>query len=220
MKIREWPLQERPRERMIREGEQALSSTELLAILLRTGKQGTSALMLAQMLLVRFGGIKGIRMATLRELVLLPGMGMAKAVCIQAGFELGCRLSQKKEEDKIELHTFEAVASLYKEEMRHKDRETLMALHLDTKKQLIAEEVVSIGTLNASLVHPREVFRKAIKNGAASIILLHNHPSGNPTPSQEDIKITQRLQVIGELLEIPLLDHLVFGGDKVQSALA
>ena len=188
MKIQEWPLQERPRERLIRQGEKSLSTAELLAILLRTGKRGESALALAQKLFFEFGGLRALSQATVKELSAFVGVGEAKAVGIKAALELARRRAREQGEEKIQIYSAEVIFTLYQEEMRCKDRETLLALHLDTKKQLIAEEIVSVGTLNSSLVHPREIFRRAIKNGAHSLILLHNHPSGNPTPSQEDIK--------------------------------
>ncbi len=219
MSILKWPVSERPRERLARLGGASLSTTELLAILIRTGQRGNSALTLAQKLLVAFGGLGGVSRATVRELCSIAGIGFSKAVSLKAAIELSRRISKENPTERIVLNSSEAVQNLYMEEMLYKDRETLIALHLDTKKQLISEEIVSVGTLNSSLVHPREIFRHAIKNGADSLILLHNHPSGDPTPSTEDLQVTQRLQLVGELLQIPLIDHLIFGDRKVQSVL-
>lgn len=217
MKIQEWPLEERPRERLEKLGAKHLSTAELTAILLRTGKKGESAVLLAQKLLVRFGGLRGIACAELTELAELSGVGKTKAIGLKAALEFGRRATQENGTEKIILNSPDAVFSLYREEMRHKDREVLVALHLDTKRQLLAEETVSVGTLNSSLVHPREVFRRAIKNGAASIILLHNHPSGDPTPSPEDREVTQRIDAVGKLVGISLIDHLIFGDGKYVS---
>ena len=219
MSILKWPVSERPRERLARLGGASLSTTELLAILIRTGQRGSSALVLAQKLLVAFGGLAGISRATVLELSSISGIGLSKAVSLKAAMELSRRTSKENPTERIVLNSSQAVQNLYMEEMLYKDRETLIALHLDTKKQLIAEEVVSVGTLNSSLVHPREIFRHAIKNGADSLILLHNHPSGDPTPSTEDLEVTKRLQLVGELLQIPLIDHLIFGDRKVHSIL-
>lgn len=214
MKIQEWPIQERPRERLAQVGEKNLSTAELLAILIRTGKRGESAALIAQKLLVRFGGLKGIAAASLQELSQISGIGPAKAVSLKAALELGRRLIRDNGDEKIVLNSAQEIFELYREEMRHQDREVLIALHLDTRKQLIAEEVVSVGTLNSSLVHPREVFRRAIKNSAAALVLLHNHPSGDPTPSAEDIEVTERIQEVGKLVGIPLVDHLIFGDGR------
>jgi len=211
MKISELPLQERPRERLTKHGARHLSNVELLAILLRTGRPGQSVITIAQKLLVQFGGLQGLATSELKELSTLSGIGQAKAIALKAAFELGQRLTKEYPEEKFILNSPESVFALYADQMRHSDRETLIALHLDTKKRLLAEEVVSIGTLNSSQVHPREVFRKAIKNGAASIILIHNHPSGDPTPSPEDIQTTKHLRDVGQLIQIPILDHLIIG---------
>lgn len=211
MLMKDLPVKERPRERLLRYGEKHLSAAELMAILLRTGTRGESAHLIAQKMLVHFGGIAGIRSAGLRELSCLKGVGRNKSLLIKAAFELGRRAAAEPAVERLKCDSQKTVFQLYRDEMKAKDREILIALHLDTKKQLIAEETISVGTLNSSLVHPREVFRKAIKNGADSIILLHNHPSGDPVPSPEDIEVTRKLKEVGQLVGIPVLDHLVFG---------
>lgn len=211
MKLFDLQAEERPRERLKKQGASSLSNAELLAILLRTGRKGESVLTLSQKLLIHFKGLDGLASSEIKEMSSLLGMGETKAITLKAAFELGERLTREHHEERFCLNSPEAVYSLYKDQMRHCDRETLLALHLDTKKRLITEEVVSVGILNSSQVHPREVFRKAIKNGAASLVLIHNHPSGDPTPSPEDIQVTEQLREVGHLIQIPILDHLIIG---------
>ncbi len=202
---------DQPRERMAKKGIDSLSNAELLAIVLRTGRVGEPVITLAHRLLVQMGGLKGIASSEWQELSQLQGIGGAKAMSIKAAVELATRFSKEEESESLLLDSPLKIIFQYSYQMEQYDRETLIALHLDTKKRLISEEVVAIGTLNASLVHPREVFRKAVKQGAAAIVLLHNHPSGDPTPSPEDIQVTKRLKEVGKLMGIPLLDHFVIG---------
>jgi DNA repair protein RadC len=206
--IREMPEHERPRERLQRQGAAALADAELIAILLRTGMKGRSAVQLAQELL---------RQHPLDELVRLPweslakvkGVGRTKAVQLKAAFELAARLSRPRERAAISAPG--DAAALLRDEMRDLDREEFRVLLLNTKNALLRVAHVSRGSLNASIVEPREVFKDAIAASAASVILAHNHPSGDPTPSSEDIAITKRLVKAGELLNIAVLDHIIVG---------
>ena len=208
MMIHEMPEQERPRERLQRRGAGALSEAELVAILLRTGMKGRSAVEVAQDLLRRH---------RLDELVSLPlealgkikGIGRTKAVQLKAAFELARRLSQPRE--RTPINTPRDAVAVVRDEIQHLDRESFRVILLSTKNTLIRVVEVSLGTLNASLVEPREVFRDAIAASAASLILAHNHPSGDPTPSSDDIAITKRLVKAGDLIGITVQDHIILG---------
>jgi len=212
--LREMPDEERPRERMMTVGPKALSHTELLAILLRTGTKQESAILLASRILNECGSLQGLVDMSISELTEIRGIGPAKAIQLKAGIELGLRLS-KSSGDKLRIVRKPAdAAEAVMEELRYLKKEHFMCLFLNTKNHIIAQETLSIGTLNASLVHPREVFRAAIKCSSASIICVHNHPSGDPTPSPEDVTLTKRLQEAGELVGIEILDHLVIGDNR------
>jgi len=209
--LRDIPEQDRPRERMLREGVQALSDAELLAVLLRTGTMNESAVALAQRVLKEAGGLRHIPDMSVPEMTRVKGIGKAKALQIHAGIELGRRLSQLRQGDKPVIRSPRDAAELLMEELRYLQKEHFVVLFLNTKNRLIGKETLSVGSLNASLVHPREVFRSAIKRGSASIICAHNHPSGDPSPSKEDIALTNRLVDAGNIIGIELLDHLVIG---------
>ncbi|PDO10219.1 MAG: hypothetical protein BLM47_08170 [Candidatus Reconcilbacillus cellulovorans] len=209
--LREVPSDERPRERMLRFGAQALSNAELLAILLRTGTVRESAVLLAQRLLREAGGLRGLVAMTTEQLTRLKGIGPAKALQIQAGIELGRRLATLAPENVPAIRGPCDVARLFMEEVRHLRQEHFLVLFLNTKNRVIGKKTLSVGTLNASLVHPREVFRAAIQHASASIICVHNHPSGDPSPSAEDLTLTRRLVEAGNVVGIPVLDHVVIG---------
>ena len=209
--LKDMPEYERPRERMLQYGVKALSHSELLAILLRTGSRQQSALQLAQNVLIETEGIRGLMDFSLDELVCIKGIGPAKAIQIKAGIELGHRISQSKLPDKTVIRRPEDAANYVMEQLRYLQKEHFICLFLNIKNHIIAQETLSIGSLNASIVHPREVFRAAIKCSSASIVCVHNHPSGDPTPSSEDILITNRLCEAGKLLGIDVLDHIVIG---------
>ncbi|TVX87253.1 JAB domain-containing protein [Paenibacillus agilis] len=215
--LRDLPLEDRPRERMIRSGAEALSHAELLAILLRTGTRDESALLLAQRILNRTGSLRSLGDMSVHELTQIRGIGTAKAVQLQASLELGRRMAQTRITEDPFIRRPQDAADMVMETMRHYKREHFMCLYLNTKNRVLGQETISIGTLDASLVHPREVFRAAMKYGSASIICLHNHPSGDPTPSQEDILITRRLMEAGELIGIEVLDHVVIGDNRYVS---
>lgn len=209
--IREIPSNERPRERLQHYGASALSTAELLAIQLRIGTQERSALGLAELLLSRFEGLRGVANASLEQLSEVKGIGPVKATEIAAAVEIGKRLAALSEEAKPVIHSPQDVANLLMPELRDVKKEHFKSLLLNTKNQIIKVQTVSIGILDSSLVHPREVFKDAILASAASLIVAHNHPSGDPTPSAEDKRITQRLAECGQLLGIELLDHIIIG---------
>lgn len=215
--IKERPSDERPRERLEKMGPSALSVTELLAIQLRTGSMEQSALGLAGELLRAFGGLRGIAGATREELGRVKGIGPVKATEICAVVELCRRLSVLSADEKPCIRSPQDVSNLLMAEMRDLKKEHLRSLLLDTKNRVIKSCVVSIGILDSSLVHPREVFKDAIVASAAALIVVHNHPSGDPSPSAEDRRITTRLHECGQLLGIELLDHIILGDNRFVS---
>ncbi len=198
-------------------GAEALSHAELLAILLRTGTKRESAVLLASRILKECGSLRGLVDMSVGELTAIRGIGPAKAVQLRAGIELGRRLARSAGSEAPVIRKPEDAADLLMEELRYLKKEHFVCLFLNTKNQVIARETLSVGTLNASLVHPREVFRAAIKCSSASIICIHNHPSGDPSPSPEDIAMTRRLKEAGELAGIDVLDHLVIGDNRYTS---
>ncbi|MDO7786259.1 RadC family protein [Desulforamulus aquiferis] len=212
--LRELPPEQRPRERMIKEGSGSLSDIDLLAIILRTGTAKASALELAAGIIGRFRDLRNLSQATIEELSTIKGIGAVKAVQVKAALELGKRLASLPSEDRTVIRCPEDVCSLVMEELRDLDREFFQALLLNTKNQVISRETISIGTLNASMVHPRELYKIAIRRSAAAVILVHNHPSGDPTPSREDISLTKRLIEAGEIIGIDVLDHIIIGDNK------
>lgn len=212
MSLKDIPTFERPREKLIAKGPAALRTEELLAILLRTGMQGKNAIEVARSIVQRYEGtsLLGASYAELRN---LAGVGSTKAVQIIAALELGRRLQAPAAAREIYLETPEDAARAVAHISEHK-KEHFVALYLDARNRLIHMETVSIGTLNASLVHPREVFEPAIRHCAAQVIVAHNHPSGDPEPSAEDVALTRRLADAGALLGITLLDHVVVAGER------
>ena len=209
------PTSERPRERLQKLGADALSAQEILALILGRGIAGESVMVTAQRLLSQFGNLKGIANASLEELSQVKGIGLAKASQIKAAFELASRLEGYSEAgDKPLVKTPEEVVNLVRSRLKGKKKEYFLALLLDTRNQLIKVSEISVGSLDSSIVHPREVFKEAISASAASIIFVHNHPSGDPTASEDDIKLTKRLAEVGELMGIDVLDHIIIG-DKI-----
>ncbi|WJH32542.1 DNA repair protein RadC [Paenibacillus aurantius] len=207
--LRDVPNEERPRERMLHFGAQALSNAELLAILIRTGTVAESAVRLAERVLKESGSLRNLVDMSVDELTRVKGIGEAKALQIRAGIELGRRLSRASLHDKITIRSPRDAAALLMEDLRYLQKEHFVCLFLNTKNHVIAQETLSMGSLNASIVHPREVFRAAMKCSSASLICVHNHPSGDPTPSPEDIEITARLVEAGQIVGIEVLDHII-----------
>ena len=212
-RIKDWPEEERPRERLLRYGSDSLSEAQLLAIILRTGvkEPRKSALDLARALLSEFEGLRGIEQASPRELCRIKGIGPAKAAQIKAALEVGKRLQDVEPLKRGGFSSSREVASRYIPQLRSLKKEVFKVLLLNTKNELIRDVTVSEGTLNASLVHPREVFNPAIRDSAAAVLFVHNHPSGDPTPSREDRELTRRLQEAGDLIGIRVLDHIIIG---------
>ena len=217
VRIKDWPADERPRERLLRLGPQALSDAELLAILIRAGTRDRTALDLARSILADARTLRGLAARNARELTRLKGIGNAKAVELLAALEIGRRIEAFEDSDKCVLRTPADVAHRMMPLLRDRLTEVFYVLVLDSKNGLKGEFELSRGTLNASLVHPREVYKAAIDNVAASIIVVHNHPSGNPEPSREDIEITRQLAETGKVVGIPLHDHLIVAGNSYTS---
>jgi DNA repair protein RadC len=211
LRIKDMPGQERPRERLVEAGADALKDGELIAILLRTGLKGSSALDVASQLLQRFGTLGNLARATLDELRKVKGVGRDKAIALKAAFTLAKRMAAELQRDSPVLDSPERVADLLREDSRFFDVENLQILLLNTRKKLIRIERISQGTLDSILVHPREVFKTAITANAAAVVLAHNHPSGDPTPSEQDIKVTRDLIRAGQLLRIDVIDHVIMG---------
>ncbi len=210
--IHDLPTSERPRERLQKLGVDALSAQEILALILGRGIAGESVMVTAQRLLRQFGNLKGIANASLEELSQVKGIGPAKASQIKAASEMANRLEGYSETgEKPVIKTPEEVVNLVKGKLKGKKKEHFLALLLDTRNQLIEVAKISVGSLDTSVVHPREVFKEAISASAASVIFVHNHPSGDPTTSEDDIKLTKRLAEVGEIMGIDVLDHIIIG---------
>ncbi len=215
--IRDLPYEERPRERLLLEGATYLSNAELLAILLRTGSKGQSALAIAQTLLKQVRGLKFLNEITIEELVSIQGIGESKAVQLLASIELGKRITKASHIKQDAILSPEDCVSFLSADMKHLTQEHFVVLFLDTKNYIMGQKTIFIGSLNKAIVHPREVFKEAIKRSSASVICAHNHPSGDATPSQQDIQLTHRLYEAGELIGIRLLDHLIIGDNQFTS---
>lgn len=200
-----------PRERVLQHGEQRLSDAECLALVLRTGTRGEGAEAMAQRLLRTFGGLAGLAAAPVREVAREAGVGPVRAAALAAAFGLGRRLTELRLRPGAPLRCGSDVASVVRETVRGSRRESFFALLLDARHRVLALRVVSTGSLEAAPVHPREVFSPAVREGAKAVVVAHNHPSGDPTPSREDRAVTERLRMAGELLGIELLDHVVVG---------
>ncbi|MGQ9678226.1 MAG: RadC family protein [bacterium] len=212
------PISERPRERLLRYGSDKLSGEELLAVLISRGTSGVPVRDIAHELLVQFGSISAIADATVEELKKIPGIGMAKACQIKAAFELARRFQENLAPDSRETLTSpEAVVRLIKPRLIEKNKECFFTVLLDVRNRHIRTEQISLGSLDATIAHPREVFDPAVHDHANTIIIVHNHPSGDPTPSADDISLTRRLRDAGEVLGIKILDHIVIAGDKFYS---
>jgi DNA repair protein RadC len=209
--IRDMPDTERPRERLVQCGPESLRNGELIAILLRTGTKGASAVHIAEQLLKEFGSLDRLARASLDELRRVKGVGRDKAIALKSAFTLAQRLVKELQRETPMLDTPERIADLLREENRFHEVEHFQVVLLNTRRKLIRVEHISQGTLDTILVHPREVFRLAISANASAVVLVHNHPSGDPTPSETDIKVTRDLIRAGQLLKIEVLDHVILG---------
>lgn len=205
---------DRPRERLAKLGAQVLSNPELLAILLRVGVRGENAVQVGQRLLKDLKGLRGIHQSTFEELCAQQGIGPAKAAQIKAAIELGRRLAQEEPESRPAIHSPADAAALVKYEMSALDQEELWVMLLDTRNRLITTDKLYRGSLNSSMVRVGEVFKRAIRSNAASVLVMHNHPSGDPAPSPEDVALTRAVVSAGKLLDIEVLDHLVIAGGR------
>jgi DNA repair protein RadC len=210
-------LDERPREKLLRKGTHALSDAELLAILIRTGTGKETALDLARNILTQQRNLRGIAARSAVELMRMKGIGEAKAVELLAAFEIGRRVQGMSDDERVVVRSPDDVARFMIPKLRDFTREVFIVLLLDSKNGVKHEITLSTGTLNASIVHPREVFKAAIDHLAAAVIVVHNHPSGNREPSKEDIEITKQLVEAGKIVDIPLHDHIIVGGDGYTS---
>jgi len=218
MTIHDLPLADRPRERLQSVGVEALSAQEILALILGRGISGESVMVTAQRLLKQFGGIKGLAAASLEELSQVRGIGIAKAAQIIAAVELARRVEGYIEAaNKTQFNSPEVVANLVMGRLKDKKKEYFLAILLDTRNQLIRIAEVSVGSLDSSIVHPREVFKEAISASAAGVIFVHNHPSGDTEASTDDIAVTKRLAQAGQIVGIDVLDHIIIGGRSFTS---
>lgn len=210
-KVCEWPESERPRERLLRHGPEALSDAQLIAILLRTGSSSKGVMDLAISFLDTFKSLRSIDSASISDLSQLKGVGAAKIAQIKAAFELGKRLMAESHDGSPAFNSSSAVHSYFAPRFKNLKKELFLCLLLDAKNRFIREVRISEGTLTNSLIHPREAFKEAIRESAASVIFVHNHPSGDPTPSRDDIAVTERLKKAGDVIGIAALDHVIIG---------
>jgi DNA repair protein RadC len=220
--LHDLPSSERPRERLIQHGSEVLSLQELLALILGRGVQGESVMTTAQKLLAQFGSLAALLDASLEDLQQVKGVGVAKACQIKACLEIARRVNEQSfnkahNKKKKQILSPQEVFQLLKPKLVHHKKEYFMLISFDTRNTLLSIDTISIGTLNASLVHPRELFEIAIRHHAASVIIAHNHPSGDPDPSDEDIRVTAKLTEAGKLLGIQVLDHIIVGNDRFYS---
>jgi DNA repair protein RadC len=214
LSIKEWPLGDRPRERLLRLGAGALSTVELLTILIGSGNRACSADEIARRLTAAFPGLRQLAGRGTDDLLGLEGIGTATAARLAAALELGRRLQQERRERQPTLSSPRAVWRHLALELRDRERERFLALCLNTRNELVREVVVSVGSLNASIVHPREVFKPALACSAAGLVIAHNHPSGDPAPSREDREVTRAISEAGRVLDVPLHDHVIIGADS------
>jgi DNA repair protein RadC len=209
------PRHERPRERLMKAGPSSLSEAELLAIIISRGTKGMPVRSIAEQLLKQFGSVADVGKATLVELCRVPGIGPAKACQILAAFELARRADDSfAVKDRPEMADAAVVARFMRNRVKGQDKECFFTLYLDSRNRLMGEDPVSVGCLDSTLAHPREVFEKAVRARAAAVIVVHNHPSGDPHPSDDDVRLTRRLTEAGKILGIRLADHVILAGDS------
>ena len=217
MKIKEMLHEDRPRERLRERGARALSLRELLAIVVGSGSGGRSAMDLADGIVASFGSTREMASASVESFASVTGVGMATACRLKAAVELGKRISRATRGEIKVIRSPEDAACLLMDEMKHLDREHFKVILLDSKNSVISIETVSIGTVNASIVHPREVLKPALMKSATSLILVHNHPTGHTSPSREDILLTRRFEKCGRILGIEIVDHIIIGDGSYES---
>lgn len=215
--IKELPAEERPREKLLKKGSKYLTTAELLALIIRTGTKKRTAVELAQKLLSFYGGLEGLQDLSCEELKKIKGIGTAKAAQINAVTELSRRISALSNEKRDLVSNPIQAADFLAGEMRFLKQEVLRVILLDVKNKVIAAPEISRGGLSSSIVHPREVFKEAIRRSSAAMILVHNHPSGDPTPSADDLSITKKLVKTGKIIGIEVIDHIIIAGDKYLS---
>jgi len=218
--IKSLSTENRPYEKCLSQGPASLSDAELLAVIIRTGTKGVNSVDLAERVLDLSNskkGLPGICHLTLQELLELPGIGQVKAIQILCIGELSKRIATYQAKDRLSFQSPKSIANYYMEQLRHEEQEQMICMFLDTKNHLIGEKLISLGTVNSSVVSPREIYLTALNYHAVNIILIHNHPSGDPNPSQSDITTTERIQIAGEILGIHLLDHIIVGDQKYVS---
>lgn len=212
MNLKKMPATERPREKLLRSGRESLSNGELIALILCTGTQGDSALSLAERLLsLDPDGLLYLEHCTAEELSEIRGIGHAKAARLLASVELGKRMASQPRRNRERISSTEDVVRMFMEQMRYHKKEYFNVLLLDAKGGVLALDTIAVGDLSSSIVHPREAFRAAVRRSAAAVIFLHNHPSGNPGPSPQDLEVTERLVETGRILGIQVLDHIIIG---------
>ncbi len=214
--LKEMPVEERPREKILRYGAGSLSNAELLALILRVGTRKDTALGLAQNLLGKIGSLRGLLDYAMEELMAIEGIGLAKAAQLQAVAEI-CRRIPLVDQNMVTVRSPKDAAHAVMPRLRYLKQEVFCLILLNTKNKIISIEHVTTGGLNSSIVHPREVFNRAIRRSSAGIILAHNHPSGDPRPSREDIRVTRRLVEVGQLVGIQVLDHIIIGDGNYSS---
>lgn len=215
--VRDLPKPERPRERLQKIGAENLSAQELLALVIGRGIPKKSVMTIAQELISTFGNVNAISQATLEELCQIKGIGIAKAAQIKASFELAKRENLETDEENFDIKNPEAVCKVISSSIEEKAKEHFKLILLNSRNKKIGISTISIGTLTTSLVHPREVFKEALAHSAASVILAHNHPSGDPEPSEDDLKITRKLVESGKILGVEVIDHIIVGKNNFYS---
>ncbi len=218
VRIQDMPEQDRPRERLVAHGAENCTKAELIAILLRTGLKGMSALHVAEQILHRFRTLEALAAAPIEQLRMVRGVGRDKAVTLKAAFTLAIHMAREIRHEAPLVDTPERVADLLREDLRHAATESFVAILVNTRRRLVKIEKLANGTLDTILVHARDVFRAAILANAAAVVIVHNHPSGDPTPSEADIKVTRDLIRAGQLLKIELLDHVILGRATTERA--
>ncbi|MFH5882564.1 MAG: RadC family protein [Candidatus Izemoplasmataceae bacterium] len=215
--IKEMPYKERPRERFMHYGKEALSNHELIAIILRTGTKDLSVIEVSKNVLYKYASLKAVNQTSVKELSRLKGMGTVKAIQLLAALELGKRLQEESFNHSIALTNPKYVFDYLKTDLEMLNQEMFYALYLDIKGKLIKKQLLFMGSLSSAIVHPREVFKHAVTLSAASIIIVHNHPSGDPTPSNSDIKITKMMVENGKVMDIEVVDHIIIGKGRYYS---